>query len=149
MRSQSRGLVVGAVCLLSIGLLLGVSFSSAAGKGKSHKSMLLEIDFKVAKERASDFEKMYTGAYAPALQKQEGYLRSNLLRVFPENVARGIKAAPTEFNYQMQLVFDTEENRQKWVASKEHIAVWPLASGMAKKVAWRGFDVVAKDRKSK
>ena len=50
-------------------------------------------------------------------------------------------------NYQMQLVFDTEENRRKWVASKEHETAWPLASSMAEKFSWRGFDVVAKDSK--
>ena len=50
-----------------------------------------------------------------------------------------------KFNYQMELVFDTEKNRRKWVASKEHAVAWPHASGMAKKVAWRGFDVVGTD----
>jgi len=47
----------------------------------------------------------------------------------------------------MQLVFETKENRRKWVASKEHETTWPLASSMAEKFSWRGFDVVAKDSK--
>lgn len=141
-------LLIGAVCLLSLGLLFGASVSDATDKDKNTQAMLLEIYFKVSKERAEEFEKMYAESYVPALRKQQGYLRSNLLRVFLENAAREIGASPTEFNYQMELVFDTEENRRKWVASKEHVTVWPLASGMAEKFAWRGFDVVGKDRKA-
>ena len=65
---------------------------------------------------------------------------------FPQRVAREIEAAETEFNYQMELVFDTENNRRKWVDSKEHAKAWPLASGMAEQFAWRGYDVVGSDR---
>jgi len=107
--------------------------------------MLLQIYFEVPKAKEDDFEKMFIESYVPALRKQKGYIGSKLLRLFPKKVAEEIEAAPTEFKYQMNLIFDTEENRQLWVASEEHIAVWPLASGMAESVAWRGFDVVESD----
>ena len=109
------------------------------------KPMLLQIEFRVSPDKAVDFEKMYTESYVPALRKQQGYLRSSLLRLFPADVAGEIQAMPTEFNYQMELVFDTEQNRRKWVASEEHASVWPLAFGMVRKAIWRGYDVVADD----
>ena len=120
---------------------------SAAAKTSSFPPILLQIYFKVAQQRAADFEQNYAKSYVPALRKQDGYLRSNLLRVFSEQVAQEIEAATTEFNYQMELVFDTEENRRKWVASPEHATAWPLTSNMAEKVAWRGFDIIGKDQK--
>ena len=107
--------------------------------------MLLQINFKVPPDRAAEFEAMYRDAYAPALRKQTGYLGSKLLRLFPPQVAQEIGAAPSEFNYQMQLAFDTEENRRRWAASADHDAVWPQASGLAERVAWRGFDVAGSD----
>jgi antibiotic biosynthesis monooxygenase (ABM) superfamily enzyme len=110
------------------------------------RPILLQIYFQVAPERSDEFEKMFAESYVPAMRKQQGYLRSGLLRLFAPGVAEKIEAAPTEFNYQMELVFDTEENRQKWVASKEHATAWPHASGMAEKFAWRGFDVVGTDQ---
>ena len=116
-----------------------------AKRPENREPMLLQIYFRVAKERAKGFERMYSESYVPALRKQQGYLRSSLLRLFPQGVAREIEAAPTEYNYQMELVFDTDENRRKWVASREHAQAWPLASGMAEKFAWRGFDVVGND----
>lgn len=107
--------------------------------------MLLQIYFEVAPEQADAFREMYVKQYAPALQKQQGYQRSRLLRLFPAQVAAEIEAAPTEFTYQMELEFDTEENRRRWVASPEHGVLWPLAAGMARTVAWRGYDVAAAD----
>jgi antibiotic biosynthesis monooxygenase (ABM) superfamily enzyme len=107
--------------------------------------MLLQIYFNVLPENAGAFERMYREAYAPALRKQRGYVSSRLLRLFAPQIAAEIEAAPAEFNYQMELAFDTEENRRRWAASEEHGVVWPRAAGMAQAVAWRGYDVVGSD----
>lgn len=107
--------------------------------------MLLQIYFDVALERCEDFEEMYREVYVPALQVQQGYMRSNLLRVFPPAIADEIGAASTEYNYTMELVFDTEENRRRWAASPEHQSAFPIASGMARAVAWCGYDIVGYD----
>jgi antibiotic biosynthesis monooxygenase (ABM) superfamily enzyme len=45
----------------------------------------------------------------------------------------------------MNLVFDTEENRMKWVASDEHQVALPKAKELAEDFAWRGFDIVGED----
>lgn len=137
------------VCIGLVGLFLIsslVSCSALGGKSEADTT-LLQIYFKVAEERAADFEKMYQETYAPALQVQQGYIRSGLLRVYPEEVLTALQASLTEFNYQMELVFDTEENRQKWVASDEHQVAWPIAQGMAEKVAYRGYDLIGNDAK--
>lgn len=107
--------------------------------------MLLQIYFDIPAGREADFERLYREVYAPALRKQAGYRGSQLLRLFPPDVAREIDAAPAEHTYQMELVFDTEENRRRWAASPEHQVAWPQASGMALRVAWRGYDIAAGD----
>ena len=107
--------------------------------------MVLQIYFAIAPEQADAFQALYLNQYVPALQQQPGYQGSRLLRLFPDQVAAEIEASPTEFNYQMELAFDTEEQRRRWVASTEHGVVWPLAAGMARTVAWRGYDVAGHD----
>ena len=107
--------------------------------------IVLQIYFEIPPEQADAFREMYVNRYAPALQKQPWYQGSRLLRLFPAQVAAEIEASQTEFTYQMELVFDTEENRRRWAASEEHGVVWPLASGMARTVAWWGYDVAAND----
>ena len=107
--------------------------------------MALQMDFIVAKENAEAFEKMYYSVYVPAMTVQQGYLGSKLLRLFPENFLKEIQAEPTTYNYQIQISFDTEENRRKWVASSQHQIAWPAATGLAKEYKWRGYDVMGDD----
>ncbi len=76
---------------------------------------------------------------------QKGYLGSKLLRLFPEALAKEIQAEPTTYNYQIQISFDTEENRRKWVASDQHKIAWPGASALAKEYKWRGYEVMGDD----
>jgi len=104
--------------------------------------ILLQIYFAVPPENAGAFEAMFGDAYAPALEKQVGYVGSTLLRLFPPATAQEIGGAETPFNYQMELRFDTEANRRLWAASAEHAVVWPQAQGLASQVAWRGYDVL-------
>ena len=108
----------------------------------------LQIHFVIADGKTAAFEKLYAQVYVPALRKQVGYVRSQLLRVFPRDVAREIDAFADDFNYQMELVFDTEANRRSWVVSPEHQTAWPQASGLADKVVWRGFDIAGCDQET-
>lgn len=109
------------------------------------KAMALQMDFVVTKENAEAFEKMYYSIYVPAMTVQKGYLSSKLLRIFPEALEKQIEGEATEYNYQVQISFDTEENRRKWVASPQHQIAWPAATGLAKSYKWRGYDVMGDD----
>ncbi len=109
------------------------------------KAIALQMDFIVPKENAAAFEKIYYAVYVPAMTVQQGYLSSKLLRLFSEDLAKTIQAEPTTYNYQIQISFDTEENRRKWVASEQHKIAWPAASGLAKEFKWRGYDVMGDD----
>lgn len=109
------------------------------------KAIVLQMDFVVAKENAEAFEKMYASVYVPAMTVQQGYLESKMLRFFPENIEKEIEGEPTTYNYQIQLSFDTEENRRKWVASDQHKIAWPAATKLAQSFKWRGYDVMGDD----
>ena len=109
------------------------------------KAMALQMDFIVAKENAEAFEKMYHSIYVPAMTVQQGYKGSKLLRLYPENMSKEIQAETTTYNYQIQISFDTEANRRKWVASPQHQIAWPGATNLAKEFKWRGYDVMGDD----
>jgi mannose-6-phosphate isomerase-like protein (cupin superfamily)/heme-degrading monooxygenase HmoA len=111
------------------------------------KAIVLQMDFVVPKENAEAFEKMYTSIYVPAMTVQQGYLESKLLRVYSDSLEKEIQGDPTTYNYQIQISFDTEENRRKWVASEQHKIAWPAASGLAKEFKWRGYDVMGDDNR--
>jgi mannose-6-phosphate isomerase-like protein (cupin superfamily)/heme-degrading monooxygenase HmoA len=132
--------------LLVIGIRTsGSKDQSRTGSGGVKKAMVLQMDFVVPKENADAFEKMYTSVYVPAMLVQSGYIESKILRLFPESIEKEIEGEPTTYNYQIQISFDTEENRRKWVASEQHKIAWPAASKLATSFKWRGYDVVADD----
>lgn len=133
--------------LLVIGVATAPKEAARATAPAKPKAIVLQMDFVVAKENAEAFEKMYTGVYVPAMLVQPGYLESKLLRIFPETVEKEIQGEATDYNYQLQISFDTEEARRKWVASKEHQAAWPAAEKLAKSFKWRGYDVAGDNRK--
>ena len=109
------------------------------------KAMVLQMDFVVTKENSDAFEKMYYSIYVPAMTVQKGYLSSKLLRFYPENIAKEIQSEASEYNYQVQISFDTEENRRRWVGSDQHKIAWPAATNLAKSYKWRGYDVMGDD----
>ena len=125
-------------------LVIGISPSKHKSIAKP-KAMALQMDFIVSKENAEAFETMYHSVYVPAMTVQQGYLGSKLLRLFPENLSKEIEAESTTYNYQIQISFDTEENRRKWVASTQHQIAWPAATALAKEYKWRGYDVMGDD----
>ena len=73
---------------------------------------------------------MFHSIYVPAMTVQKGYLWSKLLCLFPEDVSKAIEAEPTEYNYQVQISFDTEENRRRWVASDQHNIASAVRDGL-------------------
>ena len=105
-------------------------------------AMVLQMDFVVPKENAEAFEKMYHSIYVPAMTVQKGYLESKLLRLFPENIENEIEGEATDYNYQIQISFATEQDRRNWVASAQHKIAWPAATSLAKSYKWRGYDVM-------
>ena len=107
----------------------------------------LQMFFNVSEVKSTDFERMYANVYVPAMRKQQGYIGSELLRLFPEDVAAEISAAPSEYKYQMEITFESEAARRKWVASREHVEdAWPAAEALADSYEWRGYDLAGLDQ---
>ncbi|HLW21370.1 MAG TPA: cupin domain-containing protein [Cyclobacteriaceae bacterium] len=128
-------------------LVVGINAAKNVKSNADEAAMVLQMDFVVDASQAEAFEKMYHSVYVPAMTVQQGYLGSKLLKLFPERVAKEIEAEPTTYNYQIQISFDTEENRRRWVASKQHDIAWPAATDLAKEYKWRGYDLKGTDER--
>jgi heme-degrading monooxygenase HmoA len=105
--------------------------------------ILFQILFDVADEQRAEFEKTYTHVFQPALEKQPGFVTSKLVRLYPTARIQEIHGLPSEFNYEFIFVFESEEARRRWAVSKDHDVAWPAVSALARKLGWRGYDVVA------
>lgn len=108
----------------------------------------LQMFFEVEPDKYEAFEKNYIDVYVPALRKQIGYMGSKLLRRFPDDFSKKIGSPNTKFNFEMELMFDSEEHRQMWTKTKEHDYAWPKTAALSKSFQWIGYDVVGMDQVS-
>jgi heme-degrading monooxygenase HmoA len=105
--------------------------------------ILFQLLFEVADDKKAEFEKTYAQVFEPALKKQKGFQNVKLIRFYAPAQAAEIEATPTEINYQINFVFDSEASRRVWSKSADHDVAWPKLSGLTKKAQWRGYDIVA------
>jgi mannose-6-phosphate isomerase-like protein (cupin superfamily) len=108
----------------------------------------LQMFFEVEPANYAAFEKNYIDVYVPALRRQVGYLGSKLLRIFPADVAKRNGSPESKFTFEMELMFEKEEQRVAWTRTQEHDAAWAKTIAFAKSYQWLGYDVVGMDQLS-
>ena len=104
--------------------------------------ILFQLHFEVADDKRAEFEKTYAEVFSPALRKQKGFQSVKFFRFYSKEQATEIEASPTEYNYQINFVFDAESSRRVWAKSPDHDVAWPKLSALTKKFLWRGYDLL-------
>ncbi len=100
-----------------VGSTLGYSSEAADG---AHP-IQLHVDLTVDPAKEKEMLKNFQTVFRPAASKQQGYIDAKMLKL--RSTLMG--AAPSGVNYRFVLTFQSEELRQKWVASDLHQKVWP------------------------
>ena len=85
-----------------------------------HIRLYVEMDIAPARER--EMLDLFHNQFVPEAVKHEGYIRVKMLK--RRSILQG--TAPAAHNYRFELEFESEELRQKWIASAGHQRVWPL-----------------------
>jgi hypothetical protein len=106
-------------CLKAM-LAAGASAAGAQAAGPGHPIQLhvdLAVDPAQVKQMLHNFETIFR----PEAAKHPGYISVKMLKL--RTAIQG--SAPAGINYRFALTYQSEELRQKWVASAEHRRVWP------------------------
>jgi hypothetical protein len=114
-----RGILRSAVVSIAAVFAVGRFASPARAKTK-HIRLYVEMDVPPARER--EMLDTFHNVFVPEAVKHEGYIRVKMLK--RRTILQG--TAPAEHNYRFELEFESEELRQKWIASAGHERVWPL-----------------------
>ncbi len=86
----------------------------------------LHVDLTVDPAKEREMLKNFETIFRPAASKQPGYIDVKLLKLRSTLMGK----APAGINYRFALTFQSEELRQKWVASDVHQKVWPTIENM-------------------
>ena len=100
---------------------LGASRSAVPARAQTrHIRLYVEMD--VAPGREREMLAAFHDTFVPEAVKHEGFIRVKMLK--RRTILQG--TAPAAHNYRFELEFESEELRQKWIASAAHQRVWPL-----------------------
>ena len=101
-------------------------FAAPQGVAAQTKHIRLYVEMDIAPGRERELLDLFHNQFVPEAVKHEGYIRVKLLKrrtVLLGNV-------PPAHNYRFELEFESEELRQKWIASAAHQRVWPPVEKM-------------------
>ena len=106
-------------CLKTL-LAAGAAQAATQAADAAHP-IQLHVDLTVDPAKEKEMLKNFETLFRPAASKQPGYIDAKMLKLRTTLMGK----APAGVNYRFALTFQSEELRQKWVASDVHQKVWP------------------------
>lgn len=98
----------------------------------------LHVDLAVDLSREKEMLRTFEGTFKPAAVKHPGYVDVQMLKLRSTVMGK----PPGDANYRFILVYESEELRQKWIATEIHKKVWPA---MEKFLMHKNYDVLLFD----
>jgi heme-degrading monooxygenase HmoA len=99
----------------------------AAAPAAATHPIVLYVDLAVYPAREQEMLKNFRTVFRPAAARQPGYIDVKMLKL-----RTAIQGAAPAANYRFVLTYQSEELRQKWVASDVHKKVWPTIENTLK-----------------
>ncbi len=107
----------------------GLSNAGAqAPKKQPRNPIVLDVDLSVDPAKEQEMLHNFHTVFKPAATKFQGYVDVKMCKL--RSAIQG--APPSGVNYRFQLTYQSEEARQKWVASETHRKVWPTIENTLK-----------------
>ena len=89
--------------------------------GPGARGVQLHTDFLVDLAREQAFVDAWRQEWLPRVSAAPGFVEGRLLKLRQANVGD----PPTQLNYRLVQVFQSEELRQAWSEAPEHAGAWP------------------------
>ena len=99
----------------------GARFAAPEQAAAQTRHIRLYVEMDIAPAREREMLDLFHNQFVPEAVKHEGYIRVKMLK--RRAVIQG--SVPPAHNYRFELEFESEELRQKWIASAAHARVWP------------------------
>ena len=97
----------------------------------------VHVDLAIAPAKEQEMVRYFQTVFRPAAQKFRGYIDVRMQKI----VAVPVGTAPSGITYRFAIVYESEELRQKWVATDIHEEVW----GTMERFAAPGYTVLQFD----
>lgn len=111
---------------MKIVLMAGVFTAAAMAQQSAKPPIQLHCDLSVAPGKEKEVMKNFETIFRPAASKMPGYIDVRLLKLRTAVYGK----APSNVTFRFNLTFQSEELRQKWIATDVHQKVWPTIENL-------------------
>ena len=101
--------------------MLGGTLAASLAAQNSHRPIELHVDLQVNPEKEKQMLEIFHGPFHTAAVKQPGFIDVKMLKL--RSALQG--SAPPNANYRFVLRYQSEEQRQAWIATPIHRQLWP------------------------
>jgi hypothetical protein len=101
--------------------MLAAGAATVAAQAQTPRPIQLHLDLAVDSKKEKEMLRIFETSFKPAAAAQPGYIDVKMLKLRSAVLGK----APEGINYRFSLVFQSEELRQKWIATPIHQKVWP------------------------
>ena len=108
-------------------LFAPLGLSQTQAQTRAAKPIQLFVEMEVDPSQEKQMLSTFHNTFVPEAKKHPGYISVKMLKF--RQVMQG-NEKPT--NYRFELVFESEELRQKWIKTPEHKRVWPTVEKFIK-----------------
>lgn len=102
-------------------LLSATAGLTAAQGADAKRPIMLHVDLAVDPAKEQEMLRNFETIFRPAAAKFRGFVDVKMIKLRAALTGN----APPGVNYRFVLTYESEELRQKWVASDTHQKVWP------------------------
>ena len=100
------------------------AFGASLDATGDSRPIVLYCDLAVDPQREQEMLDAFHKHFKPVARRHPGYIDLKMLKL--RRVVQGGPAPVSGFNYRFQLTYESEELRQRWIASADHQRVWPM-----------------------
>jgi antibiotic biosynthesis monooxygenase (ABM) superfamily enzyme len=109
-------------------MLAGASGVALTRAAAATQPIQLHVDLAVDPAKEKEMLHNFETIFRPAAVKQPGYIDVKMCKLRSTVAGK----APAGCNYRFVLIYESEELRQKWIASATHQKVWPTIENTLK-----------------
>jgi antibiotic biosynthesis monooxygenase (ABM) superfamily enzyme len=102
-------------------ILSGTLAAGRLAAQNGRKPIELHVDLQVDPAKEKEMLKIFHGPFHAAAAQQAGFIDAKMLHL--RSAVKG--SAPPDANYRFVLRFQSEEQRQAWIATPIHQQLWP------------------------
>ena len=96
----------------------------------------LDVYFNAKDGNDTELERVIVDVWMEAMKQQPGFISASLMTPVPQEALDAMGAVKPPFSHEVLSFWESEEQRQAWVARDIHQEVWPQVEAVAEVIVY-------------